>query len=1342
MVPFSINAVQTLTFRNMPGIALIVLLALLSLPAFGNRMQVMHYTVEDGLSANSVYSISQDSRGLIWLGTVDGLHSFDGNAIRVWRDPKVASLGSLIYSVKEGPDSKLWIGSDSGLTIFDLKKEKFEDFSKYLLNGFSINTAVHDVLFDSRGMLWIATYGKGILRYDPRDKSLKQYIGKGKTISDYIGKLLEDSSGRIWAVSNDEGASVYVPDQDLFRSVDGGGLKNVMYVYEDSDRRIWAGSWDGLYELDKKNRKFVRRVSPRDSSGVMLVRRIVEDHGGRLLFVSDNGLGVYDKKTGKCDIIGADEKTGFNDHHLHSIFIDRDKGLWIGSYFGGVNYIPAMSNRFITHSYRNSSGLKGKIISVVAPADGRNLWLGTDDAGFYYWNRTDNTFGEYDSKVPGKGPTYNNIHALLQNGDKLFVGMYAGGLDIFDISTGSFRNYRSSSNPRSLYSQSVYALLRDRDGNIWVGTSRGVNRYVPESDDFERVFEAGLADVEFMFQDSQKYVYALSLDKGMFMRDPKSGKWENFTASPDWEKTGGLPSNKLICGAEDSKRNIWLGTDGMGLIRFDRNGKKFSRVDLPDDIRSVFMVLAYRDRLWLTSNAGLFCYYPRTGMLRHFSKTEGLSDNVFRPNSGYLSADGTAFFGGTGGIVEFRPDEFRLVPQNHDVILTDFRLFNKPVRTDDEDSPLKTSITYAEELRLKNDQSNFSFKVAVLNYSNPSQNEFNYKLEGFDKDWNEATSDHTVSYTNLPPGHYEFRVRTSNGLGGWNEDAISFPITVLPPWWLSWPMIVAYVLVFILGCWLFYRYLTLRQKRKFEKIAMENEKAANQRKIDFFTQMAHELRTPLTLILSPLETMMRSKEKEVVEAMPQLRVMERNGNRLMNLVNQLMDFRKIETGNIKVSMMDRDIRAELQQTIHNFSSYLKARRIETIVVVPKGKCMARIDKEAFSHIMINLLSNALHFARTGISVSLTDDGDGRYRIDVKDDGPGIPAKERERIFEPFYQIRENRPSDNMGTGIGLMLVRKYAQVIGAEIALESEPGKGACFSVFFRKSDLSAKTGEHSVESRKADAEESVAEVTEDAVEMPAKAKVLVVDDNPDMREFLRSLLSDEFNVDTASDGQEALDRLAGHECDLILSDVMMPVVDGFELCRRVKGDIATSHIPVILLTAKVDSEDFVEGYENGADAYVGKPFSSEVIRAQVKGLIKNRARMRSKFRSDPAAEVEIVPNSDIDKEFFDKVSEIILKKISDPDFSVDTLAQEVGMSRTRLFTKIKGVMGMTPNAFIRIIKLRKAAELLSQPDARVNEVCYEVGFSSRSHFAKCFQEQFGVTPTEYRNGKDSKLLP
>lgn len=1293
-----------------------------------DKRRIRHYTVDNGLASNAIYSFHQDSKGRIWLGTVDGLHSFDGYTFREWRDNSISSLGSAISSITEDDKNQLWIGTSRGIVIFDLLKEEFKELDIAPSSGVRIKSLVYDIIFDSNKQAWIATGGEGVFRYDPTTKILRQYPAITKVNSDAVRDIMEDSSGFLW-IATQKGLSRYNPIQDRFIPV-GNSKIDALSLFEDGKHNIWIGSRDnGLFMLDRTNDQLVHKLSPNSLHSVIMIRDITEWEPEQLLMVSDLGLISYDIETDEVSITKADNNGAdnrLNDNYLQSIFIDNEGALWIGTYFGGVNYVSPYQ-RLFSHYYKGNTDLGAKVISVFAKADDNNLWLGSDDAGVFLWDRNDNTFKSICHHPLLEGSAHRNIHAILQDGDSLFVGMYLGGLNIIDLKTSNVKNYKLGESSFSLYSSSIYSIFKDSYGDIWVGTTAGLNRYRRQTDDFERIFEVHPADVVFMMEDKRGFLWACTNDQGIYRLDRKTEKWQQFSAD-DNNDLNGLPTNAVVTAACDDEGKMWFGTDGFGLLSFDYDSQKFTRIDLPEKIRVINKIIPYGKMLWLATTKGLFCYEPKSGVIHPYDKDFGLQDNVFLPNSGLMTSDRQIVMGGINGFNEFNPSNMTHETLKPEVILSDFQIFNNPVEIG-EDSPLKESIAYSKGITLNHNERMVSFKVAPLSYINPSQNRYLYKLEGFDKTWNEAYPGYPHTYTNLPAGEYHFKVSTYNGNGGWNEDAFDFTIKVLPPWWWSTPMILIYLLAIAAGVWYGYHIIISKQQEKLAKLSDQKDRELYRSKIAFFTHIVHEIRTPLTLILSPLESLAHS-DGDISNSRKNIDIMERNGKRLLSLVNRLMDFRKIESDDMKINPESIDLRQPLHYICDEFVVSAGLKDLDISISIPDYPCVAIVDREAFRQIVDNLLSNAMKFSKSQIRISLSKDDDGNILLSVKDDGPGIPVDEQEKIFTPFYQVEENRPSDNIGTGLGLLIVKRYATLLNAVVKLDSMPGKGADFTIIFPTTDQVPE--EDADEDMRQQSSEEMQEQPEQT--SPKRDQLLIVDDNSDMLSYLNDLLCEDFDVVCASNAEEGLKKLDEIEPSLIISDIMMPGIDGVEFCRRIKHNLNTSHIPVILLTAKVEDSDFVVGLDNGADLYVTKPFSPNVIKAQIRSLLSNRNLLRQRFKTDPSKIQEFIPGSSLDKEFFNRINEIITQRMADPDFSVDMLAKDAAISRTGLFTKLKAIAGMTPNEYIRQIRLQKAAELLASHTLQISEVCWQVGFSSRSHFAKSFQLKYGMTPTEYRN--------
>lgn len=1286
---------------------------------------VKYYTINEGMANNAVYSIIQDTKGRMWFGTIDGLHSFDGTNIRVWRDKSVPSLGSIVYTIHEDDHRRLWLGTNQGLAVFDLRTEKFWPGNRLPDMGVDIKSWVCSIMQDCEGELWVTTMGQGIFRFNPSTGQVRQYLGMAKTNSDSVTSILEDHAGEIWTVSAADGVARFDRKRDIFVRQSGKEFAGNQTIFEDSQHNLWVGSTrHGLLRFDRRTSTLEQVLKPFEKKRPFQIVKIVEWQPGELMLASDEGLTVYHIASGKCTRYDDDNNLEINDKYIHSLCVDREGALWVGTYFGGVNYI-APRNNHIRHYCSENTDMDARIIGVFAHADHGNLWLGTDDAGFFYWDRTRNRFKSFRPDASSMSPTYKNIHALLQDGDRLFVGMYVGGLDILDLKRGTMRNYQGNSSSRSLYTNHIYSLYKDSYGRIWIGTTGGLNRYNPVTDDFDRIYEVSQVNVTDIMEDSSGALWACTSNRGVFRLDRATQKWQHFFHSTR-DSLSTMPSNQVQTIAQDDSGDIWLGTNGDGLLRFDSAGRRFVTVPLSTEIRVIQKLIAQGGGLWLSTANGLYEYDLSSGVLHTYNKDDGLQDNYFLPNSGIRLSDGTLLFGGINGFNEIHPTRLGNRNRKPEVLLSDFRLFNKPVDIGSDDSPLSESITYAEKLVLDSKQSVFSFSVNALNYGNASKTRYRYKMEGLNEEWIETRRPPSIMYVRIPSGSYTFRVSVSTGDGIWYEDIKTLPVEILPPWWASWWAIAGYVVLLAGGlCCVFVR-MNRRHRKRIAYLSMEKDREIYRSKMEFFTLMIHEIRTPLTLILAPLDNIMRTKQT-IAEAQPELQIIERNGKRLLSLVNQLMDFRKVESHGMDIRLQPTDIKSLLIGQCQQFAVSASLKNITLVTELLGEEAYANVDAEAFTKVVSNLLSNSLKFTSTHIWVTLAATPDDELKLTVRDNGVGISPDDQQKIFRPFYQV--NRPADNVGTGIGLLLVKKMVDLMSGTLQLESRLGMGTSFSVSFKRCAAPTVTTEAAAE------EMSVGEEVPAPVEAERKEHtIMVVDDNADLQEYLRVLLGDLYTVVCTGNGEEALKVLAAQPADLVISDVMMPVMDGIELCRRLKNDIRFSHLPVILLTAKVSVDSKVEGLECGADFYIEKPFSSEVLRAQIASIFTNREHIRGCFQSDLKMSPATDSLSRLDAEFFERVSASILEHLSHPDFGVEELAREAGISRSGLFAKMKTVSGMTPNEYIRLIRLKRAAELLSDDNSRsVSEICFCVGFSSPSYFAKCFQQQYGVSPTDFR---------
>lgn len=1345
----------------------ILLLAVLLVPereAWAIPFRFIHYGIEDKMPSSTVWSIAQDGDGFLWFGTDNGLCRFDGYLFKTYQHTPGDSTSladNYIYAQKVDRRGRHWIGSSAGVSLYDAERECFRPFRKRTIEGHAITSTVVHIIEDSRGNLWFATRQQGAFRYDPVEDHLQQYSAlpgpAGPLLSNSISYLFEDSRGHVWLIHNhfnsrfnyydpvSKQVKMYTFD---FRDVPGAPEANSISIHcmlEDDAGNLWIGTWNnGLCRLNPENGQAELFLSPHDGQGAVHIHSLLLYTPDILLAGSDNGMHAFNLRTHEAQFITSTE---FKDNSLSSqfvypLFLDKEGGLWIGTYYGGINYASPRRGMFegYQHSkYRNS--VAGNIISCFAEDKEGNIWIGTDDGGVSRFNPRTHHFTNY---LPEKGKNslaYHNIHAFLAEGDRLWIGTYTAGLDRLDLRTGHFTHYDASRKKRdAIADNSVYALCRDSRGELWIGSMTGIYRYDETIDGFQLQKEVEATIVRIL-EDRRGRLWFASQGNGLYRYEQTEGHWSHFRQTRN--RPGTLPTNQILSLETDAEGNLWIGTD-RGLLRWDDTRECFLAIPLQTPSNVISSITAEGDRLWLGTLNGLVLYHPKALSQRIFYRNDGLQDDQFNGGS-LLASDGKLYFGTVNGFNVIDPETLVSNSCIPPVRLTGLQVFNREVPIDPK-GILPRSITKATRIDLSYRENVVSIEYAALSFCVPGKNQYKYKLAGFDREWNLVGNQRKATYTNLPAGRYTFYVTGSNNDGTWNEAGASLEIVVHPPFWRT-PF--AYFLYVACIAGLFFYLLRFSKRRteerhreKIRELRAEKDREIQAAKINFFTLIAHEIRTPVSLIIGPLEKIMGEITTLPPAMQSDLKVINRNSCRLLHLVNQLLDFRKAEQGLFVVRFTRQDTGELIRNAYDRFKPLVEQKGISfELLPAPGSDMQADVDGEAVTKIISNLLTNASKYARSRIEVRYAADMH-RITFSVTDDGCGISPEEQQRIFQPFYQTAG---SHKPGTGIGLSLVKLLVDAHHGMIDVESRLGAYSTFTVTLpktqpgtapaetQKSDLPLLPEREPAEEATTD-RETPAEKEEKASEK--RPRLLIVEDNADMRDFLRGSFAGQYETCTATNGEEGLARLKEQGADLIISDVMMPVMDGIAFCHAVKSDILFSHIPFLLLTAKTDADSKVNGIRSGADAYVEKPFSLRVLKAQIGNLLESRKALRKKYSESPFSPIGSIAGNQQDERFLTRIKDIVEKNASNPEFNIDKLAEQLNISRSGLFAKIKTLAGMTPNELIQVVRLKKAAELLTEEKYRINEICYLVGFNNPSYFSKCFQKQFGVSPKDFMSTK------
>ena len=1285
-------------------------------------------TMNDGLAANTVRNIVQDPYGFIWLGTDNGLCRYDGTQVQTYR---IAELGmnQYISSLLTAEDA-IYVGTEKG--VFQLKQAS-QQFTRLPMD---ISSAVTSLSLDKSGDLWVSTMENGVWLYGIKTGQARQY--KLTSVNNAAAQILIDNTNQIWTITNwgDPAIERLNRLHDQFEPVgisyDGnsGGLR----MLQTRDGRIWIGSWEDGLLLMHGDGRLEQVLNPALARVGQHIHTLYERADDCISIGCDDGVICFNPKTREWKRFFEDLQIPQNrqsDRFVYAITSDKEGGLWVGTFYGGVHYISPVGKRFEAHTIE--TGLRGNVISRFCEDKHGRIWIASDDGGLMCYDPKEHRFVDYPHQdVLAR----QNAHALCFSGDELWVGTYTNGVLVLNIETGSLRQYMQTQDLHSLDNPSCYALYTDISGGVWVGTMEGLNFYNRLANHFERIgkTDAMVIDID---EDWEGRLWVSTEGGGLWQYNPTAKKFRQYRHKDGDDYS--LPDDQVNNVMVDESGRLWIGTQN-GLCRYDTEHDRFELMRLEVPSRNVMGIIEDHGALWLSTERGIVRYEPgadtgtenlRRPQTQRFTRHDGLVSEQFQPGAGLKASDGRIYFGSTNGFNTFYPYQIKVNSVMPPVYITSLSIMNREEHTA-EGLPLDLSQT--KELILGyGDARMVAFSFASLSYCSPEKNQYAYMLEGFDRDWNYVGNQNRATYTNLPAGTYLFRVKATNNDGLWSTNEATLKIVVHPPFWWSWYAKLFYLLLIGLIIW-YYVHTRLkraehRHQLEMQRLNEEKEKEVREARLNFFTMIAHEIRTPVSLIIGPLEKLMK-----VGSPTDDLRVINRNAHRLLELVNQLLDFRKVEQQSLVIHFAPQNIHELIKSISERFAPTFEQGGKHFSVEFPDEQFTAIIDREAVTKVVSNLLTNANKYTTDEVRLSCHAGPDeDHFQIVVADNGIGIKEEDQQRIFEPFFQAEGNKP----GTGIGLNIVKNIVDLHHGTISVASAVGKGSTFTVVLPVSQQVIEEDVGKLTEEKEPYTEADSRTSSGSLHLSPSSDhqgetMLIVDDSEDMVGFLSENFKEKYEVMTASDGIEALDILSKHEVNIIISDWMMPRMDGAELCRRVRQNQLTSHIPFVMLTAKTDDDSKVEGMDVGADTYIEKPFSLQYLEACIRNMLLMRRRLMEKFSTQPLEPVTKIAQNPTDNEFLIKMNQIIEENFSNSDLNVDFLADRLNISRSGLFAKIKTLADVTPNEMIQIVRLKRAAQLLHEGGHLVSEVGYMVGFSNPSYFSKCFQKQFGIRPTDY----------
>ncbi len=1279
-------------------------------------------TMDDGLPSNAVRNIVQDDFGFIWFGTDNGLCRYDGTTIQQYRIPE---LGTNQYiSALLSSDRSVIAGTDKGVFIFDFSTQGHGKLNHVPID---IHSTVTSLAHDKEGNLWVSTMEQGVWCI-PENKPAKNYNFESSRGA--VAQIFIDRDNQIWALTNWGGPTLQRLNRlhDIFEPIDltFNNHYNSLRMLQTKDGRLWLGSWENGLLLMHSDGHLEKVLSPTIAGIGLHIHTLFERSGDCICIGCDDGVICFNTNTREWYRLldnNQNRPNNLGDRFVYAITKDNEGGLWIGTFYGGINYVSPVGKRF--EAFSNDGGDNspvGNVISRFCEDKKGHIWIASDDGGLMCYSPKDHRFLNYPHKDV---LSRKNAHALcLDSYNNLWLGTYTDGVMVLNVESGSLKQYMQTGDPKSLDNSNSYDIYLDSYGKMWVATMEGLNLYDYQHDNFTRIGKTGAIIID-IDEDKHGNLWLSTLGEGLWCYNRKSGKLKQYTHTDNNETT--LPHNEVNCAHVDGSGKLWVATLG-GLCAYDSEHDNFKYVSLDGRSQSVMSIIEDNGALWLATNHGILKYVPGEG-IQQFTREDGLVGEQAQPNAAMKASNGQIYIGTTNGFSTFYPYRILANSVMPHVYITSLAISNKQEFTNE---GLPVDLSQTKEIVFGYDDAQMvSFSYAALSYCSPEKNQYAYKLEGFDHDWNYVGNQTKATYTNLPAGSYTLRVKATNNDGIWSDKEAVLKVIVHPPFWWSWYAKLFYIALIIAAIW-YYVHLRLkradqRHQQEMQRLNEQKEKEVREARLNFFTMIAHEIRTPVSLIIGPLEKIMKKGN-----ASDDMKVIDRNAHRLLELVNQLLDFRKVEQQSLIMHFAPQNIHELIESVGTRFAPTFEQTGKSFTIEYPDEHFTAIVDKEALTKVVSNLLTNANKYTKDEVRLSCLTEPDGEhFRIVVADNGVGILEEDRKRIFEPFFQAQDNKP----GTGIGLNIVKSIVDRHHGMISVESEVGKGSVFTVLLPVAQTEI--------SNEVAAEEKVVDKTplpmRQEIVSTTTASMLIVDDSEDMVDFLRSNFGGKYQVMTAGDGIEALDILSKNEISIIISDWMMPRMDGAEFCRQVRRNPLTSHIPFVMLTAKTDDDSKVEGMDVGADTYIEKPFSVQYLEACIRNILEMRRRFIEKFSTQPLEPVTEIASNPTDNEFLCRMNKLIEENFSNPDLNVNFLADKLNISRSGLFAKIKTLADITPNEMIQMVRLKRAAQLLQENKYTVSEIGYMVGFSNPSYFSKCFQKQFGIRPVDFM--KQNTLL-
>ncbi|MBU2949918.1 response regulator [Tamlana agarivorans] len=1360
-------------------------------------------SIKEGIPKVGIPDIVQDNEGFIWIATnATGLFKFDGINYTSYKhilNDSTSLSSSRVDCTFIDSKKRLWVGTESGL---DLYNSALDQFQRITLDTANPNAdKITTITEDASNHLYIGTYGNGIFKVNLSTLEVEKVSNStfhNQTHRININGIEHVGGNKLYVATNFGLKEIDISENKLthanFYTKDKSSFNiDISTLFVDRNNQLWVGTQahEGIYKctLNKNQNYSIIDVKQIKITSKKIITLAQLPDNSMLIGTENDGLFHLNKKDEviKNYIYSKEDENSLLHNSIWKLYVDSDDRIWMGYFNSGVAISDALFDKFkdIKSSPNKDNSLKITSIMALIKDEDENLWMATDGGGIDVLNRESNKITHINTEDQNEfsGLKSNHIMSLLKDSKgNIWAGSWDNGMFYLKKGSKKFIHY-ASENAAGLNSNTIRSIAEDAKGIIWIGTSfQGLHAFNPKTKQFKHFNSndfvknrLNTTDVSKVLVDGKDNLWLGSVD-GLFKIEKEGMQIKKIHAFTDRiNKTFSSTSNTnyILSIYEDAQENIWIGTRGTGLYKYNTLKDELTWFNksnglVEDNVGAI--IEDAENNIWISGNSGLTKIELEPLIYTNFTFNDGLLSNDFNSGAVLKDCTGMLYFGNLKGLDYFHPNSLKINAKVPILHLTDFKLFNEKVIPNTDDSPLNKVISETNSITLNSAQSVFTIEYTGINFTRPEKNSYAYYLEGYEDSWNYVGQKRSATYTNLDQGNYTFKLKAANNDGIWNETPLEFSIKILPPWWKSTWAITSYILLFLLS---FYYLNYLTQNRIKEKELIRNERMQrlqmdelNQKKIQFFTNISHEFRTPLTLIMNPLKDIIHDTNLVLpYHVKNKHAIINKNADRLYRLINELMDFRKLEFNKLHVKARALNLLDFTKNIISYFKEEAHTKNILLSVDSDNPNLTIWADSKMLEKIIFNLLSNAIKITPEGGAINIdllateqlyhlplvneTEDVQA-VEIIISDTGPGLEAEEAEKIFERFYQVENQSKTYFGGTGIGLEVVQSFVELHKGKIEVSSTVGVGTTFKILFPTGNSHLNENQiildEGSEFLKEDSFSYVPTVQiEDGPELEPSDEttikqhtVLVVEDNVELRNYLKQELSRQYKVLIAQHGAEGLKIAKESFPDVIITDVVMPEVDGMEFCKQLKKDMSTSHIPVLMLTAKAKVEDRIEGIETGADAYLVKPFNIRLLKLRLAQLITSRQLIFNKYFSVISDLPEDVSSTPLDKEFIENVLNHISENIGDPNLNVETLATELKLSRSQFYRKIKALTNQTASEFLRNIRLQKAKQILEMGETNIGKVCYAIGFSSHSYFTKCFKNAFGILPTEVKTKKIS----